>query len=66
MVLDNSERHMMMSVLKGRGGDSLLQAIDRAPKDDSLLRNIRRELDLQYQEHQQVLQNSLSGRENNR
>ena len=57
---------MMMSVLKGRGGDSLLLAIDRAPKDDSLLRNVRRELDSHYQEYQRTLQNSISGRENGR
>lgn len=66
MVLDNTERNMMLSVLKSHSGDSLLQAIDRAPKDDSLLRNIRRELDSHYQEYQQTLQNSLSGRENGR
>ena len=66
MVLDNTERNMMLTVLKSRSGDSLLQAIDHAPKDDSLLRNIRHELDLHYQEYQQTLQNSLSGRENGR
>ena len=64
MVLDNTERHMMMSVLKSKGGLSLLQAIDKAPKDDSLLRNIRRELDSHYQEYQKSLQNSMVGREN--
>lgn len=64
MVLDNTERHMMMSVLKSKGGLSLLQAIDKTPKDDSLLRNIRRELDSHYQEYQKSLQNSMVGREN--
>lgn len=48
MVLDATERSMMFSVLNSRGGDALIQAIDRAPKDDSLLRNIRREIDEQY------------------
>lgn len=64
MVLDNTERSMMLSVLKSKGGLSLLQAIDKAPKDDSLLRNIRRELDLHYQEYQKSLQKAMSGREN--
>ena len=64
MVLDNTERSMMLSVLKSKGGLSLLQAIDKAPKDDSLLRNIRRELDLHYQEYQKSLQKVVSGREN--
>ena len=54
----------MMSLLKSKGGLSLLQAIDKTPKDDSLLRNIRRELDSHYQEYQKSLQNSMVGREN--
>ena len=51
MVLDNTERSMMLSVLKSKGGLSLL-------------RNIRRELDLHYQEYQKSLQKAMSGREN--
>lgn len=48
MVLDNTERHNMMTLLNGRGGKALIEAISRAPKDESLLRNFRRELDEQY------------------
>ena len=56
MVLDATERTMMMSVLNSRGGDALLQSIDRAPKDDSLLRTVRRELEGKYMELQQSIQ----------
>ncbi|MBP1532309.1 MAG: hypothetical protein ILA52_02280 [Alphaproteobacteria bacterium] len=56
MVLDNTERNMMMSLLSGRNGDALLNAIDKAPKDDSLLRNIRREIDSQYRDYVQTMQ----------
>lgn len=66
MVLDNTERSMMLSVLKSNGGLSLLQAIDKAPKDDSLLRNIRYELDMHFKEYQQEIQNSVSERSNSR
>ena len=52
MVLDATERSMMMSVLNGRNGLQLVEAIDRAPKDETLLRNFRRELDEQFKEHQ--------------
>ena len=57
---------MMLSVLKSKGGLSLLQAIDKAPKDDSLLRNIRYELDMHFKEYQQEIQNSVSERSNSR
>jgi len=56
MVLDSTERSMMMSVLNSRAGDILLQSIDRAPKDDSLLRTVRRELENEYLQLQQSLQ----------
>lgn len=65
MVLDATERNMMQSILNSNGGNSLLQAIDRAPKDESLLRNVRYELDYHYQEYQ--LQNQqVQKRENGR
>lgn len=66
MVLDSTERHMMMSVLSSRGGAELLKAIDRAPKDDSLLRNIRRELDNQYRNYQKIISNTMGGLDNSR
>jgi hypothetical protein len=52
MVLDMTERSMMMAVLNGRNGDGLIAAIERAPKDETLLRNFRRELDDHFKEHQ--------------
>ena len=55
MVMDASERSMVMAVLSGRNGDSLIAAIDRAPKDENLLRNVRRELYLRYEEHEKDL-----------
>lgn len=61
MVLDATERRMMMAVLNSRGGDELIKAVDRAPRDDSLLRNIRRELDSQYRNYQKLLQNTAEG-----
>ncbi|MCQ2734401.1 MAG: hypothetical protein MJ212_00430 [Alphaproteobacteria bacterium] len=64
MVLDSTERDMMMAVLKGRNGDALIQAIERAPKDDSLLRSIRRELDEKFQEHQIMMQRTQRQNEN--
>lgn len=56
MVLDATERNMMMTLLNSGKGELLIDAIERAPKDESLLRNIRRELDSQYAEHQKGLQ----------
>ncbi len=64
MVLDATERLMMQSVLNGRGGQALLQAIDRAPRDESLLRNVRHELDSAYREHQKDIQRSINERNN--
>jgi len=55
MVLDATERSMMMSILNGRNGEKLIEAINRAPKDETLLRNFRRELDEQFKVHQQEL-----------
>lgn len=66
MVLDATERNMMLSVLNGRGGTSFLEAINRAPKDEALLRNVRYELDMHFKEYQQELQNSVSERSNSR
>ena len=66
MVLDQSERIMMMTVLNGRNGDALIEAIERAPKDENLLRNVRRELYERHSEHeknmQQVRENNLKTR----
>ena len=56
MVLDATERNMMMTLLNSRKGDVLIEAIEKAPKDESLLRNVRRELDTQYAEYQQSVQ----------
>ena len=56
MVLDATERNMMMTLLNSGKGELLIDAIERAPKDESLLRNIRHELDYQYAEHQKDLQ----------
>ncbi len=56
MVLDATERNMMMTLLNSRKGDVLIEAIEKAPKDESLLRNVRRELDLEYGEYQQTIQ----------
>ena len=58
MVLDATERNMMMTLLNSSKGEVLIESIERAPKDESLLRNIRRELDSQYAEYQQTLQKS--------
>lgn len=58
MVLDATERSMMMSVLNGRNGDELIKAIDRAPKDENLLRNVRREIDLEYMKLREMMQRS--------
>ncbi|MDO4161541.1 MAG: hypothetical protein Q4D80_00865 [Pseudomonadota bacterium] len=66
MVLDATERMMMQAVLGGRNGAAFLEAVDRAPKDESLLRNIRRELDTYYQDYTQTIQKSVSGRDNGR
>lgn len=48
MVLDGTERSMMMSVLNSASGHNLLSTLDRLPKDESLLRNFRHELDSEY------------------
>ena len=56
MVLDSTERSMMMAVLNGRNGDRLIEAIARTPKDEDLLRNFRRELDDQFKEYQLTMQ----------
>lgn len=58
MVLDATERNMMMNLLNSGKGEVLLEAVERAPKDESLLRNVRRELDAEYIELQQVMQRS--------
>lgn len=64
MVLDATERNMMMTILKSRSGQALIQAIERAPKDENLLRNFRRELDAQYLEYQQSVQKMQHQNEN--
>ncbi len=64
MVMDATERNMMMTVLNGRNGDALIQAIERAPKDESLLRSVRRELDEKFQEHQLIMQRTQRQNEN--
>ena len=66
MVMDATERNMMMSVLKGRKGDELISAIDRAPKDENLLRNVRRELYDRYAEHEKTMQQTRGPAVNNR
>ena len=48
MVLDGTERSMMQAVLNSNQGLALIQAIDRTPKDENLLRHFRHELDEQY------------------
>jgi hypothetical protein len=58
MVLDATERSMMSAILNGRNGDRLIEAIERAPKDESLLRNFRRELDEQFKQHQLEIKRS--------
>ena len=59
MVLDATERSMMQSLLNGKQGDALIQAIDRAPKDENLLRNVRREIDAQYIQSRQMMQRNI-------
>ncbi|MBO6290509.1 MAG: hypothetical protein J6N45_09370 [Alphaproteobacteria bacterium] len=51
MALDATERNMMNAVLNGKRGMSLIKAIDKAPKDESLLRNVRRELEDHFEKH---------------
>ena len=58
MVLDATERSMMMSILNGRNGEELIKAVDRAPKDENLLRNVRREIDLEYMKLREMMQRS--------
>lgn len=62
MVLDATERMMMMAVLNGRNGNVLIEAIDRAPKDENLLRNVRREL---YERHAELEKSLQVVREKN-
>lgn len=64
MVLDATERSMMKSVLNGRGGEAFLKAIEKAPKNEELLRNVRYELDDYYKKYQN--QNINEARSNNR
>ena len=52
MVLDATERNMIMTILNSQSGILLIEALDRAPKDETLLRNFRRELDEQFKEYQ--------------
>ena len=59
MVLDATERSMMMTILNGRNGDELIKAVDRTPKDENLLRNIRREIDDQYMQSRQMMQRTM-------
>ena len=59
MVLDGTERSMMMSVLNSGHGVELVQAVDRTPKDENLLRNFRRELDAQYVEYHNGLERGM-------
>lgn len=59
MVLDGTERSMMMSVLNSGHGIELVQAVDRTPKDENLLRNFRRELDAQYVEYHNGLERGM-------
>ena len=60
MVLDGTERSMMMSVLNSGRGDDLVIALDRTPKDENLLRNFRRELDGQYLEYHNSIEHGKS------
>lgn len=53
MVLDATERNMMMTLLSGRNGNALIEEFSRAPKDESLLKNVRRILDQEYADYQQ-------------
>jgi hypothetical protein len=59
MVLDATERSMMMTILNGRNGDELIKAVDSTPKDENLLRNIRREIDDQYMQSRQMMQRTM-------
>jgi len=55
MVLDATERSMMMTILNSNNGIMLIETLDRTPKDEHLLRNFRRELDNHYLEYQQEI-----------
>lgn len=66
MVMDATERSMMMAVLSGKGAEAMLMAIERAPKDESLLRNVRQELYANYKKHENTLQSSRETNVNNR
>ena len=56
MSLDTTEQNMMNTVLNGKQGISLIKKINSSPKDDSLLRNLRRELDDHFKQHQKDTQ----------
>ncbi|MBP5352844.1 MAG: hypothetical protein J6Y91_03675 [Alphaproteobacteria bacterium] len=56
MVLDSTERQIMQTLLGGRNGNTLLEAIERMPKDQGLLRNVRRELDEEFLAYQRQVQ----------
>ena len=56
MVLDGTERSMMMSVLNSAAGQKLLSTLDKLPKDESLLRHFRHELDAEYFDLQRSVQ----------
>ena len=51
MAFDATERNMMNAVLNDKRGMSLIKAIGKAPKDESLLRNVRRELEDHFEQH---------------
>ncbi len=51
MALDATERNMMNAVLNGKRSMSLIKAIDKTPKDESLLRNVRRKLEDHFEQH---------------
>ena len=56
MVLDSTERQIMQTLRGGRNGNTLLEAIERMPKDQGLLRNVRRELDEEFLAYQRQVQ----------
>lgn len=66
MVMDATERSMMMSVLGSKGAQQLLMAIDRSPKDESLLRSVRHELDIHFKKYENAIQNIKSANVNSR
>lgn len=64
MVLDNTERQIMQTILGSRNGNSLLEAIERMPKDQDLLRNVRRELDEEFLAYQRQVQELQQQKQN--